>query len=281
VLRPSLETMTYLVTGATGKAGRHVVEELLRQGHHVRALTRDSARARLPEQVEVVEGDLTDPDTVRPALRGVVGAHLLTVGGDDYATLRTGPELATMAADAGVRRVTLLWNGRPGPVEKAFERVAVEWTRLEPMDFMGNTLGWAPAVRAEGRVSEPFGDVPMAVVHEADVGAVAAAVLVRGGHGGQAYTLTGPETYTPRQRLAIIGKVIGRELEFDELTEEQARRRWRQAGYGEELIELLAAWQGHPPPEAYTVSPAVREITGREPRTFEEWVREHAEHFKQ
>ncbi|WP_223167910.1 hypothetical protein [Nonomuraea sp. SYSU D8015] len=39
---------------------------------------------------------------------------------------------------------------------------------------------------------------------------------------------------------------------------------------------MLASWQGHPPPQAYTVSPAVRELTGRRPRTFEQWVREHA-----
>ncbi|TMR88843.1 SDR family oxidoreductase [Nonomuraea basaltis] len=273
--------MTYLVTGATGKAGRQVVEELLRAGHQVRALTRDPARARLPRQVEIVQGDLTEPGSLPPALRGVAGAHLLTVGGDDYATLRTGPELADLAAEAGVRRVTLLWNGQPGPVEEAFEHSDIEWTRLQPMDFMGNTLTWARAIRAEGRVSEPFGDVPMALIHEADVGAVAAAVLAGGGHGGRSYMLTGPETYTARQRLAMIGKVLGRELEFAELTEEQARERWRRAGYGQELIELLASWQGNPPPEAYTVVPAVREITGREPRTFEQWVREHIGHFTQ
>ncbi|MFI7708535.1 SDR family oxidoreductase [Nonomuraea sp. NPDC049480] len=273
--------MTFLVTGATGKAGRHVVQELLRRGHRVRALTRDPAGARLPGQVEVVQGDLTDPGSVRPALRGVLGAHLLTAGGDDYATLRTGPELAAMAAEAGVRRVTLLWNGRPGPVEEAFSHVDVEWTRIEPTDFMSNTLGWAPAIRAHGRVSEPFGDVPIAMIHEADVGAVAAAVLARGGHGGRTYPLTGPETYTPRRRLAMIGKVLGRELEFDELTEEQARERWRRAGYDAELIDLLASWQGNPPPQASTVVPAVREITGREPRTFEQWVRDHIHHFTQ
>jgi uncharacterized protein YbjT (DUF2867 family) len=245
----------------------------------VRALTRDPARARLPAKAEVVKGDLTDPDSVRPALRGVTGAHLLTVGGDDYATLRTGPELAQMAAEAGVRRVTLLWNGQEGPVEKAFEHGDVEWTRLQPVDFMSNTLGWAPVVRAESRVSEPFADVPMAVIHEADVGAVAAAVLAQGGHGGKAYLLTGPEPYTARQRLATIAQVLGRDLKFDELTEEQARERWHSAGYAQELIELLAAWQGHPPAEAQTSSPAVRQITGRDPRTFEQWVREHAHHF--
>ncbi|GAA5086748.1 uncharacterized protein YbjT (DUF2867 family) [Thermocatellispora tengchongensis] len=274
--------MSYLVTGATGQAGWHVAAHLVRTGARVRGLTRDPARGRLPEGVEPVRGDLTDPSTLEPALEGVVGLHLLTTAGDDYATLETGPEIAELAVKAGVRRVTLLWNGQDGPVERAFEEAGgeLEWTRLQPVDFMANALGWAERIRATGEVREPFGDVPGAVVDEADVGAVAAAVLTRGGHGGRAYPITGPEALTPRQRLAVIGEVIGRELRFVELTEEQARERWRRAGYGEELIDLLAKWQGDPPPAAYTVAPTVLELTGRPPRTFREWVTEHAARFR-
>ncbi|MGS2641920.1 NmrA family NAD(P)-binding protein [Streptosporangium sp. G12] len=271
--------MTFLVTGATGKVGRHVVGHLLRAGQRVRALTRDPAGAGLPESVEVVRGDLTDPGTLGPAFDGVEGVHLLTVGGDDYATLRTGPELARLAERAGVRRVALLWNGQVGPVEEAFAASGVEWTRLQPVDFMGNTLAWASAIRAEGEVREPFADVPGGVVDEADVGAVSAAVLVRGGHAGRTYVLTGPQPLSRRQRLAAIAEATGRPLRLVELTEEQARRRWRQAGHGEELIELLVSWQRDPPPESASVSPAVREITGREPRSFAEWAAEHAAHF--
>ncbi|WP_440064534.1 NmrA family NAD(P)-binding protein [Streptosporangium sp. OZ121] len=271
--------MTFLVTGATGKVGRHVVGHLLRAGRRVRALTRDPAGAGLPESVEVVRGDLTDPGTLGPAFDGVEGVHLLTAGGDDYATLRTGPELAGLAEKVGVRRVALLWNGRVGPVEEAFAASGVEWTRLQPVDFMSNTLAWASAIRAEGEVREPFADVPGGVVDEADVGAVSAAVLVRGGHAGRTYVLTGPQTLSRRQRLAAIAEATGRPLRLVELTEEQARRRWRQAGHGEELIELLTSWQRNPPPESTSVSPAVREITGREPRSFAEWAAEHAAHF--
>lgn len=49
--------MTTLVTGATGNTGRHVVAELVRRGEHVRALTRDPARASFPDGVEVIAGD--------------------------------------------------------------------------------------------------------------------------------------------------------------------------------------------------------------------------------
>jgi uncharacterized protein YbjT (DUF2867 family) len=63
---------TVLVVGATGSIGTHAVAEALRQGYRVRALARDAERARrLPEEVEVVIGDLTQPATLPPAVDGV------------------------------------------------------------------------------------------------------------------------------------------------------------------------------------------------------------------
>src|SRR3954452_7654523 len=61
-----------LVVGATGSIGRHVVAGASRHGLWVRALARDVDRARnlLPD-VEVVSGDLEDPDSLTPAVRDV------------------------------------------------------------------------------------------------------------------------------------------------------------------------------------------------------------------
>lgn len=270
--------MTYLVTGATGKAGRQVVAALLAAGQRVRALTRDPAKADFPKEVEVVTGDLTKPSSV--PFDGVVGVHLITIGGDDYATLDTGPELVDLARQAGVRRLAVLWNGAPGPVEDAVEASGLEWAWLQPTDFMSNALHLANDIRTHGQVTEPFGDVAAAVVDEADVGAVSAAVLTQDGHAGRAYTLTGPEALTPRQRLAAIGAATRRDLRFVELTEAKARDRWRQQGMSEEMIDVLAAWQGDPPPHAYTVTGTVERILGRPPRSFAQWAAEHAGDFQ-
>lgn len=59
-----------LVTGATGFVGWHVARRLLEQGETVRALVRDPGRLRELEEVQVVVGDLRDPESLRRAASG-------------------------------------------------------------------------------------------------------------------------------------------------------------------------------------------------------------------
>ena len=67
--------MRILVTGATGKIGGAVAQQLAARGDEVVALVRDAARARdsLPEGVALAVGDVTDPDSLRRACAGVEG----------------------------------------------------------------------------------------------------------------------------------------------------------------------------------------------------------------
>ena len=272
--------MTVLVTGATGNVGRHLIAELLAAGRPVRALTRHPERADLPDGVEVVEGDLTVPESLGPALDGATALHLITTGGDGFAPLRTGPDIVKLATAAGVRRVTVLWSGVKGPVEEAVEASGLEWTLLQPVEFMSNALQWAESIRTEGVAREPFGRQRAAVVHEADIAGVAATALLEGGHGGRSYTLTGPEALTVPERVAAIGAAIGRELRYVELTEEEARERMRRLGATEEVVDFVVGWHADPPASAYTVVPTVEEVTGRPARTFAQWAAEHADAFR-
>lgn len=64
--------MEYFVTGATGLVGTHLVEQLVGEGHDVVALTRErSNAAHLPDEVTVVEGDVTDRESMREPMAGV------------------------------------------------------------------------------------------------------------------------------------------------------------------------------------------------------------------
>jgi uncharacterized protein YbjT (DUF2867 family) len=268
--------MTTLVTGATGNTGRHVVTELVRRGEHVRALTRDPAAwaGRFPAGVELVTGTHTAPDRLDGALDGVSRLHITVTAG----LAEVGPELVRRAVAAGVRRITVLWGGWVGPVEQAVADSGAEWTRLEAQEFMSNTLTWAESIRAEGVVREPY-DHPSALVHEADIAAVAAVALLDDGHAGRAYNLTGPESLTPRERIAILSRAIHRDIAFEAITHEQAVGRLMATGVSRADAEYVVGWYATPSDSATTVDDTVERVTGRPARTFGQWVDEHAERF--
>lgn len=110
---PSLSPMRILVTGATGFIGGHLARYLVAHGHHVRALIRREA-PELPERgVELILGDVTNVDTLRPALRGVdVVFHLAAVrdvwGAPEALYRQVNVEgtrsLLDAAAESGVQR---------------------------------------------------------------------------------------------------------------------------------------------------------------------------------
>ncbi|WP_043625688.1 NAD(P)H-binding protein [Nonomuraea candida] len=272
--------MTFLVTGATGTVGRQIVAQLVERGLPVRALTRNPAAARLPDGVEVACGDLTSPRTLVPALEGVAGLHLITFGGDDGADLETGPEIVELAARAGVARISVLTGWEETSVERALREANAAWTQVWCAEFMANAYDWLESIRDEG-VVRVFGNHPSAVVHEADIAAVAVAALVGEGHAGRSYALTGPESLTPEQRTRLLGAAIGRELRFEELDEAGYRALMRAAGVSDDLIEFGVQLGARPPEAGAVVRPTVERVTGRPARTFAQWAAEHATAFEQ
>ncbi|MEV8441934.1 NAD(P)H-binding protein [Actinosynnema sp. NPDC051121] len=283
--------MTILVTGATGTVGRHLVHHLLAAGHPVRALSRRPGDAALPDDVEVVRGDTTDVDSLAAAFTGVTAAHLINFG-HGYRPLDNGARIADAARRAGVRRVTLLGGWAEGTLEPAVRASGLEWTQLRPLEFMANTLAdWGPPLRADGVIREPHGDRRSALVHEADIAAVAATALTTDGHAGQTYTLTGPEALSPRDKVRHLADATGRDLRFEELTPHQARELWTAhppslqlyrvaPGGPEEKADFVLTLYGNVPESGSTVSDTVERVTGRPARTFAEWAAEHADAFR-
>ena len=104
----SATKMTVLVVGATGSIGRLVVAEALRQGHAVRALVRDLARARgLPQEAQFAVGDLMQAETLTDAVKGIA-AVVFTHGAGG------GGKAAAEQVDYGaVRNVLRALAGRP------------------------------------------------------------------------------------------------------------------------------------------------------------------------
>ena len=117
----------------------------------------------------------------------------------------------------------------------------------------------------------------MAPLDERDIAAVAVLALENGGYGGGDYVLTGPESLTQAKQVEIIGDVTGRSLVFEEISPEEARVELPFPPAASSM--LLKAWSAAVGLPAF-VTTSVAEITGRQPRTFREWVAHHADAFR-
>jgi uncharacterized protein YbjT (DUF2867 family) len=276
--------MTILVTGATGNIGRHVVDRLMGAGARVRALSRNPAAAKLPASVELVEGDLECPETLKPAFENVERMCLFPVPA-------TAPDVVELAKKAGVRRIVTLssasapWEAKYHPrgqyyllVERAVEAAGVEWTHVRPVGLMLGTLVWAETIRAEGVVRAPFGAAAYPHVHEADVADIAVAALLGDGHAGNKYIVTGPESITQIEQVRSISAALGREVRFEELTQEQARKLWSPFMAEAEIdVELMVLEESVIKPTK--ARPTYEQITGRPGRTYAQWAAEHVNNF--
>jgi hypothetical protein len=78
----------------------------------------------------------------------------------------------------------------------------------------------------------------------------------------------------------MIGEAVGRDVQFVELTPDQAREEWGAVGLPPDVIEFLLWVYANTPPHGYTVVPTVEQITGRPARSFAEWAAEHTTAFR-
>jgi uncharacterized protein YbjT (DUF2867 family) len=272
-----------LVTGATGKVGRHVVRNLTERGIQVRALSRRPGEADLPEGVEVVPGSPEDSASVAAALHGVERAFVVLVG--DVEAQAEGFAQAARAAGAPKHVVLLSSSAVVHPLphriraeHESAERIVREavpsMAVLRPGPFHSNALWWAASVREEGRVRCLVGNNPGAPVDPADVAAVGVAALSPE-HAGRVYELTGPEVLTSADQTRIIGELLGRRLDFAVATEEETIGMFTAITGDRPTAEGNVRALRSPQVPWARVRPTVAEVLGRPARSFRDWAAEH------
>lgn len=223
-----------LVTGATGKTGRRIIDRMAAANYPIRAGSRSSTPPF----------DWADRSTWDAALDGVATIYVayqpdLAVPG----ALDVVRAFFTCAAAKGVSKIVLL-SGRgeveAEEVEQVLQATAFDWTILRCSWFSQNFSEnfFLDSILA-GKVALPKGLAPEPFVDVEDIADIAFAALTGVGHSQQLYELTGPRAISFAQAIAEIAEAAGREIYFMEVSSEDYRRALTEAQLPQEVIDLV------------------------------------------
>jgi uncharacterized protein YbjT (DUF2867 family) len=283
--------MKYLLIGATGNIGSRVTRRLIARGERPSVFVRSAKKAKtlFGAEVDIHVGDLEKPrSSLAAALAGVDGTFLVSDGPDLDARDRT---VAFAAKSAGVRHVVKLSTldvhtgvgTGPGHArgEAAVRDIGVAFTFIQAAGFMLNALGWADSIRDEGVLRSSTGKGKIAFIHPDDIADVAMAALTTRDHDGQSLVITGPEALSYGEMAATIGVAIGKQVRFEEISDNQAHAgvvAW--AGKGRYADALVDIWRAVREGRLAMVSDGVKQVIGREPIPFNRWAEDNADAFQ-
>ena len=280
-----------LVTGGTGNVGGLVVDRLVAKGIRPRVLARDpeKARAKLGAAVDVVRGDLDDAESLDEAFHGI--DVVLGIGVDSAIEAHDAAILAAVKWSSTARIVKLssldarrdaddavgAWHARS---EAALRTSGVPFTIVQPAGFMSNALAWARGIKTEGVVKASTGDGKVAMIDPADIADVCVAALVRDDLAGATIPITGPAALDYRTMVGILGRAIGKKLDFVPIGDVEAKQRLLAFGRSEPVADaLVALWKAVREGKVDVVTNAVEGVLGRPARSFEQWAKENAAAF--
>jgi uncharacterized protein YbjT (DUF2867 family) len=277
-----------LVTGATGHVGSELVRLLAEAGTPARALIHSPDKAAPIQRLglETALGDFEQPDTLDAAMAGC--DHLFLLSPPNPRQPQQEHHVIDAAKRAGVAHVVKLsvpwadpdaglvfcrWHGQ---IEQYLAESGLAHTLLRPSNFMQNFLMSAQPVADQGILYGMTGEGRVGYIDARDVAAVAAQVLTSPGHQGTSYTLTGPEALSAAEVAKRLSAATGRQVRYVDVGPDAFRQALADAGLPGWLVDglveshtLFAA--GH----AATVTDEVAKVTGRPPRTFEQFAADH------
>jgi uncharacterized protein YbjT (DUF2867 family) len=286
-----------LITGANGRPGSAVVREFARQGTPVRALVRDPKKAdglRALPGVDVRTGDMLWPETLESALAGVDRVLMISSAGPQM--LETQCTFIDAAVRAGVGHI-VKFSGKDSidgfdperfrssrsheQIQRYLVASGTPWTVLRPSQFMQVYFEEVPDIVRSGELRLPLGDTTLAPIDVEDIAKVAYAVLTTPGHEGRTYTMTGPEALTMTDVADRISDAIGKPVRYRDVTPEEKRRDWIEAGYPPARASAFTQlFQERTRLGRSTVDLTAHQRFGIEPTTFAEFARRNADTFR-
>jgi NAD(P)H dehydrogenase (quinone) len=245
--------MSIVVTGATGKLGRHVVEQLLERvpAEQITAVVRDEAKAAglAARGVRLAVADYNAPETFGGLF--ATGDKVLLISGSEVGKDRPAQHKVVIDAAKAAGVALLAYTSAPGSLTAALaddHRATEEILVASGVPYVLLRNGWyhenytenlAP-VLAHDAVVAAAGQGRVSSASRADYAAAAVAVLTGEGHENRTYELGGDEAWSFAEYAAELSRQTGREIVYNAVTPEALTGILAGAGLPEPMAAIFA-----------------------------------------
>lgn len=289
----------YTILGATGHIGLVLSQELLRRGHHVRALGRSPKKLGILKTLgaETISFEnYTDEDALRhvflkaDAVFSFIPPNYAVDDNLAYQEL-VGKAIKTAIKKAKVHHVLNLssigaeLSEGTGPIlglhrnEKALNTLSgVSILHLRASYFMENLLGYIESIKESGTIADAMdSNAPFPMVATQDIGRKAAEIMDQLNFKGQSiFDFTGPKEVTMNEAASILGNAIGKtDIKYVQLSYEDYEQGMIKEGFKPDFAKLIvemtrAGNEGR----LHMTQPITLEHRGK--TTLEEWAKDFA-----
>lgn len=298
-----------LITGAAGgrqgSTGRVIATLLLEKGLKVRAFVHKldhRSDELLKNGAEVIEGDLLDPAAVQAAMKEVTRAYFTYPVADGL--LEAATIFAASARDAGLELVVnnSQFQGTPDDplfrdlqgtpsfrnmqhrlADRVFDWAQIGADHLQGPPYYENVRALVSrSVTEQDAAFLPWGegDAVIPLVGAEDVARLAATLLAASSSPSETVYPLVTETLTARQIVETLGKAIGRPIRYVPITDEQWAAAVKERINPHAIDHLTHLWQYfRNSTDSRQPTNVLREVTGRNPQSLEEFFRENAKFF--
>jgi uncharacterized protein YbjT (DUF2867 family) len=289
--------VTSAAGGRQGKTGRHVSEMLLARGVPVRAFvhTTDERSERLRALgAEIFEGDFLDIHSVQRATEGISAIYFAYPVQDGL--MDATAIMALAAREAKIDRLVnlvMLQSSPDAPTprmrqnylsEQVFEWAGIGAAHIRATIFYENVAALVrQSLPAQGAIRLPWGgeNTVLPLVSGEDVARVAVGLLTGPRPAAGSVVRMIGATMSLKEIIATFGKVLARNVHYQEISDEEWRREAASRNYNPHAIEHLSSlWRAirgvaiDPKDPNYAVTDTIEKIGGARPKTFETFVRE-------
>lgn len=280
----------YLITGATGNVGLNTVRFLLsqkEQNYQVVAAVRDIERAKKIDglnQAPLVNFEFDEPKTYATALEGVAKVllirpnHLSDVSKHIFPFLdeieKSKVKHLVFVSIVGAERNRIFANHR---IETHLKKMSVPHTIVRPSLYMQNLITMhLQEIKLNDRIYIPAGAGMVNYVDARDVARVVAELLIKPGHEGKDYEITGQEPLDFYKIASLFSKELGREIKYARpLTIKFIRQKMLEKKGMPFIVTLSLLYGAARNGKMGHISQVFKELTGEEPRKLADFIHEN------